>query len=64
MLQLFVLFQCSREGWKEKLETQKNEGCEVHGYLEVTKVTALYSIALQLAMPLHNDYTAHFSLFA
>jgi hypothetical protein len=31
-------FQCSREGWKDKLDAQKNEGCEVHGYLEVTKV--------------------------
>ncbi|XP_028406041.1 endoplasmic reticulum-Golgi intermediate compartment protein 3-like [Dendronephthya gigantea] len=37
--------QCSREGWKVKLEAQKNEGCEVHGYLEVTKVAGNFHFA-------------------
>lgn len=37
--------QCSREGWKDQLETQKNEGCEVHGYLEVTKVAGNFHFA-------------------
>lgn len=32
------LSQCVREGWKDKLQEQKNEGCAVTGHLEVNKV--------------------------
>ncbi|KAI8776977.1 endoplasmic reticulum-Golgi intermediate compartment protein 3 [Biomphalaria glabrata] len=37
--------QCKREGWSEKLETQKNEGCKLDGYLEVNKVAGNFHIA-------------------
>ena len=30
--------QCKREGWSDKMTSQKGEGCEVYGYLEVNKV--------------------------
>jgi hypothetical protein len=30
--------QCKREGWSEKMQAQKNEGCRAYGYLEVNKV--------------------------
>ncbi|XP_046865088.1 endoplasmic reticulum-Golgi intermediate compartment protein 3-like isoform X1 [Xenia sp. Carnegie-2017] len=40
-----AIAQCTREGWKEKFESQKNEGCEVHGYLEVTKVAGNFHFA-------------------
>ena len=30
--------QCKREGWSEKIQAQKNEGCRAFGYLEVNKV--------------------------
>ncbi|XP_059158258.1 endoplasmic reticulum-Golgi intermediate compartment protein 3-like [Physella acuta] len=37
--------QCKREGWSEKLEAQKNEGCKLFGYLEVNKVAGNFHIA-------------------
>jgi len=33
--------QCEREGWTEKLRSQKDEGCRVKGYVEVSKVSML-----------------------
>ena len=30
--------QCVDEGWTDKLKEQTNEGCKVHGYIEVSKV--------------------------
>lgn len=32
--------QCKREGFTQKMQEQKNEGCEVYGVLEVNKVEA------------------------
>lgn len=37
--------QCTREGWKDKLETQRNEGCLVTGHLEVNKVAGNFHFA-------------------
>ncbi|XP_028514865.1 endoplasmic reticulum-Golgi intermediate compartment protein 3 [Exaiptasia diaphana] len=37
--------QCVREGWKDKLQEQKNEGCQVYGYLEVNKVAGNFHFA-------------------
>jgi len=31
--------QCKREGFSQKMQEQKNEGCQVYGVLEVNKVT-------------------------
>ncbi|WAR17614.1 ERGI3-like protein, partial [Mya arenaria] len=31
------IIQCEREGWVDKLQKQKNEGCNVFGYIEVNK---------------------------
>lgn len=33
--------QCKREGFTQKMQEQKNEGCQVYGFLEVNKVTVL-----------------------
>ncbi|EDL06161.1 ERGIC and golgi 3, isoform CRA_a, partial [Mus musculus] len=30
--------QCRREGFSQKMQEQKNEGCQVYGFLEVNKV--------------------------
>lgn len=30
--------QCKREGFTQKMQEQKNEGCQVYGVLEVNKV--------------------------
>ncbi|XP_070533069.1 endoplasmic reticulum-Golgi intermediate compartment protein 3-like isoform X2 [Ptychodera flava] len=30
--------QCKREGWSDKFKSQKGEGCQVYGHLEVNKV--------------------------
>ena len=32
------IVQCEKEGWTEKLRSQKEEGCRVNGYIEVSKV--------------------------
>lgn len=32
--------QCKREGFTQKMQEQKNEGCQVYGFLEVNKVGA------------------------
>lgn len=32
--------QCKREGFTQKMQEQKNEGCQVYGVLEVNKVEA------------------------
>lgn len=37
--------QCVREGWKDKLKSQKNEGCLVTGHLEVNKVAGNFHFA-------------------
>ncbi|XP_065063686.1 endoplasmic reticulum-Golgi intermediate compartment protein 3-like isoform X2 [Rhopilema esculentum] len=37
--------QCKREGWKDKFQEQKNEGCRVFGYVEVSKVAGNFHIA-------------------
>lgn len=30
--------QCKREGFSQQMQEQKNEGCQVYGFLEVSKV--------------------------
>ncbi|KAI7871534.1 endoplasmic reticulum vesicle transporter-domain-containing protein [Spinellus fusiger] len=37
--------QCLREGWRERIETQSNEGCNIHGKLLVNKVRGNFHIA-------------------
>jgi hypothetical protein len=37
--------QCVREGFTQKLKAQKDEGCRVHGFLEVNKVAGNFHIA-------------------
>lgn len=37
--------QCKREHWNDQFEVQKNEGCQIYGYLEVSKVAGNFHIA-------------------
>ncbi|XP_041060519.1 endoplasmic reticulum-Golgi intermediate compartment protein 3 isoform X5 [Carcharodon carcharias] len=37
--------QCMREGFTQKLQEQKNEGCQVYGFLEVNKVAGNFHFA-------------------
>uniref|UniRef100_A0A7N9AP24 Endoplasmic reticulum-Golgi intermediate compartment protein n=1 Tax=Mastacembelus armatus TaxID=205130 RepID=A0A7N9AP24_9TELE len=37
--------QCKREGFTQKMQEQKNEGCEVYGFLEVNKVAGNFHFA-------------------
>ena len=30
--------QCTNEGWTDKIKQQVNEGCNIRGYIEVSKV--------------------------
>ncbi|KAH3710330.1 hypothetical protein DPMN_069807 [Dreissena polymorpha] len=39
------IIQCKREGWADKMEKQKNEGCNVFGYIEVNKVGGNFHMA-------------------
>ncbi|CAH1773942.1 unnamed protein product [Owenia fusiformis] len=39
------IIQCSREGWSENMKEQKNEGCQMYGYLEVNKVAGNFHFA-------------------
>ena len=33
-----TIVQCKREGFSQRMQEQKNEGCQVFGFLEVNKV--------------------------
>lgn len=37
--------QCKREGFTQKMQEQKNEGCQVYGFLEVNKVAGNFHFA-------------------
>ncbi|XP_075022254.1 endoplasmic reticulum-Golgi intermediate compartment protein 3 isoform X3 [Calonectris borealis] len=37
--------QCKREGFSQKMQEQKNEGCQVYGFLEVNKVAGNFHFA-------------------
>ncbi|XP_024915941.1 endoplasmic reticulum-Golgi intermediate compartment protein 3 isoform X2 [Cynoglossus semilaevis] len=37
--------QCKREGFVQKMQEQKNEGCQVYGFLEVNKVAGNFHFA-------------------
>ncbi|KAG2221396.1 hypothetical protein INT45_012647 [Circinella minor] len=37
--------QCVRENWREKIDTQSNEGCNIHGQLQVNKVRGNFHFA-------------------
>ena len=37
--------QCKREGYTDKMNAQKNEGCRVYGHLEVNKVAGNFHLA-------------------
>ncbi|XP_034977530.1 endoplasmic reticulum-Golgi intermediate compartment protein 3 isoform X3 [Zootoca vivipara] len=37
--------QCKREGFSQKMQEQKNEGCKVYGFLEVNKVAGNFHFA-------------------
>ncbi|XP_049635251.1 endoplasmic reticulum-Golgi intermediate compartment protein 3 isoform X1 [Suncus etruscus] len=37
--------QCQREGFSQKMQEQKNEGCQVYGFLEVNKVAGNFHFA-------------------
>ncbi|XP_048590649.1 endoplasmic reticulum-Golgi intermediate compartment protein 3 isoform X1 [Nematostella vectensis] len=50
--------QCMREGWKDKLQEQKNEGCEVTGYLEVNKVAGNFHFAPGKSFQQHHVHVA------
>ncbi|KAJ7414855.1 Endoplasmic reticulum-Golgi intermediate compartment protein 3 [Pitangus sulphuratus] len=37
--------QCKREGFSQRMQEQKNEGCQVYGFLEVNKVAGNFHFA-------------------
>jgi len=37
--------QCKREHWKDSFTAQQNEGCQIYGYIEVSKVAGNFHIA-------------------
>ncbi|KAJ7361908.1 Endoplasmic reticulum-Golgi intermediate compartment protein 3 [Desmophyllum pertusum] len=49
---------CLREGWKDKLQEQKDEGCAVTGHLEVNKVAGNFHFAPGKSFQQHHVHVA------
>ncbi|ESO99176.1 hypothetical protein LOTGIDRAFT_142052 [Lottia gigantea] len=56
--------QCNREGWTEKMKSQKNEGCKVYGYLEVNKVAGNFHFAPGKSFQQHHVHVHDLQAFA
>lgn len=41
LFSLNVFSQCKREHWKDAVKEQETEGCQVYGYVEVSKVCSI-----------------------
>ncbi|RKP22775.1 endoplasmic reticulum vesicle transporter-domain-containing protein [Syncephalis pseudoplumigaleata] len=50
--------QCVREHWKENLAKQNKEGCTIHGFIEVNKVSGNFHIMAGQSA-LHNNIHIH-----
>jgi len=48
--------QCAREGFSEKLEAQKGEGCQVYGHLLVNKVAGNFHFAPGKSFQSHHNH--------
>lgn len=48
--------QCKREGWGDKLNAQKGEGCNIFGYMEVNKVAGNFHFAPGKSFQQHHTH--------
>ncbi|XP_070209579.1 endoplasmic reticulum-Golgi intermediate compartment protein 3-like isoform X2 [Littorina saxatilis] len=55
--------QCKREGWSEKMQAQKNEGCRAYGYLEVNKVAGNFHFAPGKSFQQHHVHVHDLQAF-
>ncbi|XP_033727705.1 endoplasmic reticulum-Golgi intermediate compartment protein 3-like [Pecten maximus] len=55
--------QCKREGWSDKMKSQKNEGCQVYGYLEVNKVAGNFHFAPGKSFQQHHAHVHDLQAF-
>lgn len=55
--------QCKREGWSEKIQAQKNEGCRAFGYLEVNKVAGNFHFAPGKSFQQHHVHVHDLQAF-
>ncbi|KAK3087487.1 hypothetical protein FSP39_006571 [Pinctada imbricata] len=55
--------QCKREGWSEKIQAQKNEGCLTFGYLEVNKVQGNFHFAPGKSFQQHHIHVHDLQAF-
>ncbi|XP_064597397.1 endoplasmic reticulum-Golgi intermediate compartment protein 3-like [Liolophura sinensis] len=56
--------QCDREGWSDKMMSQKNEGCQVMGYLQVNKVAGNFHFAPGKSFQQHHVHVHDLQAFA
>eukprot|EP00117_Sycon_ciliatum_P003897 scpid68113/ scgid8497/ Endoplasmic reticulum-Golgi intermediate compartment protein 3 len=55
--------QCKRDGWSDKLKAQHNEGCRVHGFLEVNKVAGNFHFAPGKSFQQHHVHVHDLQAF-
>ncbi|KAK7485635.1 hypothetical protein BaRGS_00023084, partial [Batillaria attramentaria] len=55
--------QCKREGWSEKMQAQKNEGCRAFGHLEVNKVAGNFHFAPGKSFQQHHVHVHDLQAF-
>ncbi|KAJ8321787.1 hypothetical protein KUTeg_000258, partial [Tegillarca granosa] len=55
--------QCMREGWTEKMKAQKEEGCQLYGYLEVNKVAGNFHFAPGKSFQQHHVHVHDLQAF-
>lgn len=55
--------QCKREHWKDSFEEQKDEGCQVYGYIEVSKVAGNFHIAPGKSFQQHHVHVHDLQAF-
>ena len=53
------IVQCEKEGWTEKLRSQKDEGCRVTGYIEVSKVKFIPFVSMCIYVHVYVSTHAH-----
>jgi len=55
--------QCIREGFEDKLKSQKEEGCRIYGYLLVNKVAGNFHIAPGKSFQLNHQHVHDMEIF-
>eukprot|EP01094_Clydonella_sp_ATCC50884_P007129 TRINITY_DN1630_c0_g1_i1.p1 TRINITY_DN1630_c0_g1~~TRINITY_DN1630_c0_g1_i1.p1 ORF type:complete len:382 (-),score=139.60 TRINITY_DN1630_c0_g1_i1:745-1890(-) len=61
--EMSAIAQCVNEGFEAKLEAVKNEGCQVYGYLMVSKVAGNFHVAPGKSFQGHHTHVHDLQMF-